>query len=232
MCFCLDKIKYLNFLCIKISSVSVRQRKHSFTAVKATMFGPHCTLPFSPLTTAHHLRKTSKWEFEHINVSITPLSWNIIVKGSTLAAGFQAPTHSHLVIYMTLHYRLAAKVTEGPKRQNETDLVMKAFKVFTVVILTLAFLLAVAPNKVCRFGNAKHSQRVGHTLVYSAFLPGSNSQHHSIHLCPEWKRKCNHHRGCSQPLSGLQINQAAKHSSRLCDASSRTFIRFHKLIQL
>lgn len=72
----------------------------------------------------------------------------------------------------------------------------------------------------------------GHTLVYSAFLPGSNSQHHSIHLCPEWKCKCNHHRGCSQPLSGLQINQAVKHSSRLCDASSRTFIRFYKLIQL
>lgn len=71
--------------------------------------------------------------------------------------GVQASTYSHLVIYMNLHYRLAAKVTKGPKHQNETDLVMKAF----VVILTLAFLSAVAPNKVCGFGNAKHSQRVG-----------------------------------------------------------------------
>lgn len=55
-------------------------------------------------------------------MSIAPLSWKIIIKGSTLAAGFQAPTHSHLAIYMNLHYRLAAKVTKGPK----ADLVMKA----------------------------------------------------------------------------------------------------------
>lgn len=70
------------------------------------------------------------------------------------------------------------------------------------------------------------------TTVCSAILPGSNSQNHSIHLCPEWKHKRNHHHGCSQPLSGLEINQAVKHSNRLCDASSGTFIRFYKLIQL
>lgn len=74
----------------------------------------------------------------------------------------------------------------------------------------------------------------GHTWLQSAvlfFLAVIPSIIPSI-FPHEWKHKCNHHHGCSQPLSGLEINQAVKHSNRLCDASSGRFIRFYKLIQL
>lgn len=167
MCFCLDR--FLSFFAS--IWVSFCQRKHSFIAVKATMFGPHWPLPFSFFTFNNNplLKKDLKvgiWTYNRVHRSF---SWNIIVKGSTLATGCQAQTHRHLVIYMNLHYRVAAEVTKGPKRQNETDLDMKAFVVFKVVILTLAFLLAVAPNKVCGFGIAKHSQRVGSHFSLQCF---------------------------------------------------------------
>lgn len=88
--------------------------------------------------------------------------------------------------------------------------------------------IAFGPNKLCGIENVKFSHHLG--SQFSASLPGSNSQHHSIHLPPEWKKM-------QPPLWVFTTfkwtgDQSSCESLRMWDAASRTFIRFYKLIQL
>lgn len=74
------------------------------------------------------------------------------------------------------------------------------------------------------------NSRINWGSQFSASLSGRNSQHHSIHLSPEWKKK--------QPppwvFTTFKWNgaQSSCESLRMWDAAARTFIRFSKLIQL
>lgn len=91
----------------------------------------------------------------------------------------------------------------------------------------VAFTWAFGPNKLCVVDNDKYSD-LG--LQLSASLSGSNSQHHSIHLLPEWKQM--------QPPPYVFTtfkwtrDQSSCESLRMRDAASGAFIRFYKLIQL
>lgn len=89
-------------------------------------------------------------------------------------------------------------------------------------------MLTFGPTKLCVVENAKFSHHLG--SQFSASLSGSNSQHDSIHLPPEWKTM--------QPPPWVFTtfkwtgDQSSCDSLRMGAAASRTFIRFYKLIQL